>query len=722
MAETTVSSVNNSINFPEKTSFFDGSTWQLIGYRLLSAFVNIITLGIAYPWMLCLVQNWETKHTIINGRRLKFTGHGHQLIGKYLLWIFITIITLGIYSIWLGLGIKKWVTKHTVYADEENPVESYFSGGAGGYFVIHIMSFLLTVFTLGIGKAWADKMVLKWELENSHIGGSPLVFNGTGGQLFVKYLLFALLTPLTLGIYALFFTVIYLKWQSKHTEALYQTQEIQTKARAHEANIIQDFAKYRISANDQEIAAVKSGYTGKENTEKLEKLIEENNPFAAYHLAKQLKGDNPTYEGKSLELLQKAANFKINYALCDLAKQQPHELMLSTLEEAAKFGNAEASWLLAKEFRKIGNLAQAAYWFRIALEWDIPEAKENASEYDLIINEIALQLSEKHIFLNNNKTLKIVLFILLAIVLFGVLLFFLTRITLDKKNTVETIEQNTEAGWKIYDVELMQSRPIDKIRGEELDAYDYHGNTLHYIFDRNIFFDYEEKVLYFEFAVIEYGFPICIMDKVEWKTEEITQSGIFKVSYPYDSPPEKIAVYGETFISSEDTANIISGTTVEAKKWLQDKYNFETPTDSPDTDNIDPTTPPSSELNSNLSEKIVGNWIFQDIYTNIYTGDDVLEIHKLNLNSDGTYTFSKEEYMVSVDGTVYYGGRAWMCVLASESEGTYNLENRLLYLNSNIEGEYPTSMTVEYQIIIINENLLTLKDTNREYLFSILEE
>ena len=88
-------------------SYFDGNTWQLIGYRILSALVNTITLGIAYPWMLCMVQRWEVKHTVIHGRRLKFNGHGHQLIGKYLLWVFLTIITFGIYGIWLGLGMKK---------------------------------------------------------------------------------------------------------------------------------------------------------------------------------------------------------------------------------------------------------------------------------------------------------------------------------------------------------------------------------------------------------------------------------------------------------------------------------------------------------------------------------------------------------------------------------------------------------------------------------------
>lgn len=212
--------ISPDLSIIKSESYFDGNTFQLIGYRILSFLISTLTLGLAYPWMLCMVQRWETKHTVIHGRRLKFTGHGHQLIGKYLLWLLLTIITLGIYSIWLGLGMKKWVVKHTIYANEVQPLESHFSGGAGGYFGIHILAFLLTFLTLGIGKAWADKLVLNWETVHTHIGGNTLTFNGTGGQLFVKYLLFILLTPLTLGIYALFFPVSYLKWEVKHTDEM----------------------------------------------------------------------------------------------------------------------------------------------------------------------------------------------------------------------------------------------------------------------------------------------------------------------------------------------------------------------------------------------------------------------------------------------------------------------------------------------------------------------
>lgn len=378
----------------QNVSYFDGSTWQLIGYRIFSVIVCTITLGIAYPWMLCMVKGWETGHTVINGRRLKFNGHGHQLIGKYLLWMFLTIFTLGIYGIWFGLGMKKWVVKHTVYADETAPVDSYFSGGAGGYFGIHIFSFILTLFTLGLGKAWAKTMVLEWETGHTHIGGSPLEFGGRGGQLFLKYLLLMVLTPLTLGIYALCFTVIYLKWQVKNTDAVYQSPEVQARARGQEITAIQNFVKYRLAANDQEVAAVKSGYTGMEDDEALERLAGEDNPFATYHLAKKLKGDSALYEGRALELLQKAADGKYHPALLELAKQLSSEQAVSMLVEAAQCGSADASWLLVGKYQEVSELAQAAYWFKVALEWGVPDAEAHADEYEALVRGIALQLSE----------------------------------------------------------------------------------------------------------------------------------------------------------------------------------------------------------------------------------------------------------------------------------------------------------------------------------------
>ncbi len=96
-------------------SKFDGGLFQLIGWRLLGAIITVCTLGICYPWALCMVYSWEAKHTVISGRRLRFDGKAIQLFGNWVKWLILTLITLGIYGFWLQIKLKQWITKHTSF-------------------------------------------------------------------------------------------------------------------------------------------------------------------------------------------------------------------------------------------------------------------------------------------------------------------------------------------------------------------------------------------------------------------------------------------------------------------------------------------------------------------------------------------------------------------------------------------------------------------------------
>jgi len=98
-------------------SYFDGGLLQLIGWKLLGGLITLITLGICYPWAICMVYNWEVKHTVVDGKRLVFDGTAWQLFGSWIKWFLLTIITLGIYGFWIGIKTKKWITKHTHFAN-----------------------------------------------------------------------------------------------------------------------------------------------------------------------------------------------------------------------------------------------------------------------------------------------------------------------------------------------------------------------------------------------------------------------------------------------------------------------------------------------------------------------------------------------------------------------------------------------------------------------------
>ncbi len=94
-------------------STFDGKLIQLIGYSILAFIVTVFSIGLAYPWAVCLKLHWEAKHTVIDGKRLCFNGNGAQLFGKYILWIVLTVVTFGIYGLWLAIKMKKWTVSHT---------------------------------------------------------------------------------------------------------------------------------------------------------------------------------------------------------------------------------------------------------------------------------------------------------------------------------------------------------------------------------------------------------------------------------------------------------------------------------------------------------------------------------------------------------------------------------------------------------------------------------
>jgi uncharacterized membrane protein YjgN (DUF898 family) len=96
-------------------SYFDGGLLQLIGWSLLGSLITFCTLGICFPWVICMIYRWMAKHTVINGHRLKFSGQAIQLFGNWIKWLLLCIITVGIYYFWLRIALEKWCIKYTEF-------------------------------------------------------------------------------------------------------------------------------------------------------------------------------------------------------------------------------------------------------------------------------------------------------------------------------------------------------------------------------------------------------------------------------------------------------------------------------------------------------------------------------------------------------------------------------------------------------------------------------
>lgn len=99
-----------------RDSHFDGGLLQLICWRLLGLLVTLCTLGICYPWAVCMVYRWEARHTVIDGHRLEFDGTALGLFGLWLKWWVLCLVTCGVYGLWVCISIRKWKAKHTHFA------------------------------------------------------------------------------------------------------------------------------------------------------------------------------------------------------------------------------------------------------------------------------------------------------------------------------------------------------------------------------------------------------------------------------------------------------------------------------------------------------------------------------------------------------------------------------------------------------------------------------
>lgn len=78
--------------------------------------IVVLTIGIGLPWAICIMKRWETKHTVIDGKRLRFDGTVVGLIGKWIWWLLLIYLTAGIFALFVSGKLKKWVVKHTHFA------------------------------------------------------------------------------------------------------------------------------------------------------------------------------------------------------------------------------------------------------------------------------------------------------------------------------------------------------------------------------------------------------------------------------------------------------------------------------------------------------------------------------------------------------------------------------------------------------------------------------
>lgn len=208
-------------------SYFDGSAFGRLGWTILGTLLTGLTLGLCFPFAKCWLYTWEAKHTVIDGRRLKFCGKPSGFFGTWLLCILLTIVTLGIYGFYVPIKFQKWKEANTFFEDELTSHDSElklqyekvssFDGTFWQYFGWHLLGLLLTVFTLGLCYPVSVNMIYSWEQRHKIYCKKRCCFDGSAGGLFGTWILYIFLTIITLGIFSIWIPVKIQNWITKHT-------------------------------------------------------------------------------------------------------------------------------------------------------------------------------------------------------------------------------------------------------------------------------------------------------------------------------------------------------------------------------------------------------------------------------------------------------------------------------------------------------------------------
>jgi uncharacterized membrane protein YjgN (DUF898 family) len=101
---------------PARPVVFDGGAGNYLGVSIVGFLITLFSLGLLFPLAYVMRLRWRVEHTVIEGRRLRFTGTGLGLFRMWLKSWFFVVITLGIYGFWVRPRLERWACAHTELA------------------------------------------------------------------------------------------------------------------------------------------------------------------------------------------------------------------------------------------------------------------------------------------------------------------------------------------------------------------------------------------------------------------------------------------------------------------------------------------------------------------------------------------------------------------------------------------------------------------------------
>ncbi|MGL4344979.1 MAG: hypothetical protein ACRCTE_07275 [Cellulosilyticaceae bacterium] len=107
------------VNREKYQSYYDNSIKNTMIHHVKLIILGVVTLGFAYPWILCMKYETKCKHTVVCGKRLKFIGKPEELIKHWVVWWLLIIMTAGVYGLVVKVRFERWTAANTIFEECE---------------------------------------------------------------------------------------------------------------------------------------------------------------------------------------------------------------------------------------------------------------------------------------------------------------------------------------------------------------------------------------------------------------------------------------------------------------------------------------------------------------------------------------------------------------------------------------------------------------------------
>lgn len=180
----------------------------IVSYILLLTFIKSPILAILFlylaifaiiPFAIHGSFRYRMSRTSYRGIRFGYRGNRNELVKNFFKWVLFTVFTLGIYGAWLQMNIRRYTHQNIRYGDVE------FSNNANGgeYFILNLKGYFLTIITLGIYAFWWQRDIFNYYIDNMRMEKGEQKIKcystATGGGFFGLLMVNLIITVFTLG-------------------------------------------------------------------------------------------------------------------------------------------------------------------------------------------------------------------------------------------------------------------------------------------------------------------------------------------------------------------------------------------------------------------------------------------------------------------------------------------------------------------------------------------